>query len=152
MGCPVGLNHRSQVINSISEPEKISVCWINSTINEKSGPHPQNGKIWNGPCHFFANVTYSREWIWCGDASASDHGMTSADFYFWRIIALQCCGGLCYTPTWVSHNYVYIYIYIFLLSWVSLLCPIPPSRLLKKKKKLYFWFKPGSNMSHLSLV
>ena len=29
-------------------------------------------------------------------------------FLNWRIIALQCCGGLCRTSTWVSHNYICI--------------------------------------------
>lgn len=51
---------------------------MNKANNEKSGPGPQNTRIWNGPCHFFANVIHSKEWIWRGDAS--DHGMSSADF------------------------------------------------------------------------
>ena len=29
-------------------------------------------------------------------------------FFNWRIIALQCCGGLCHTSTWISHNYICI--------------------------------------------
>ena len=26
----------------------------------------------------------------------------------WRIIALQCCVGLCHTSTWISHRYPYV--------------------------------------------
>ena len=26
----------------------------------------------------------------------------------WRIIALQCCGGLCHTSLWISHNFMYM--------------------------------------------
>ena len=29
-------------------------------------------------------------------------------FFFWRIIALQCCGGLRLTSLWICHNYIYI--------------------------------------------
>ena len=29
-------------------------------------------------------------------------------FFNWRIIALQCCGGLCHTSMWTSHNYICI--------------------------------------------
>ena len=28
-------------------------------------------------------------------------------FLNWRIIALQCCGGLCCTSTWISYNYIH---------------------------------------------
>ena len=28
-------------------------------------------------------------------------------FLNWRIIALQCCGGLCCTSTWISSNYIH---------------------------------------------
>ena len=43
--------------------------------------------------------------------------------FYWRIIALQCCGGLCSTSSWVSHIYMcaYIYIYISHPSSASLL-------------------------------
>ena len=27
-------------------------------------------------------------------------------FFSWRIIALQCCGGLCHTSTYISNNYI----------------------------------------------
>ena len=30
-------------------------------------------------------------------------------FLNWRIIALQCCVGLCHTTVWISHNYIHIY-------------------------------------------
>ena len=26
----------------------------------------------------------------------------------WRIIALQCCGGLYHTSLWISHNFIYV--------------------------------------------
>ena len=28
----------------------------------------------------------------------------------WRMIVLQCCGGLCSTSSWISHHYIYTYI------------------------------------------
>lgn len=28
--------------------------------------------------------------------------------FYWRIISLQCCGGLCHASIQISHNYIYI--------------------------------------------
>ena len=51
--------------------------------------------------------------------------------FYWRIIALQCCRGLCSTSAWVSHIYMYIYIYIYIYiyhpSSASLLPVLHPS-------------------------
>ena len=36
----------------------------------------------------------------------------ATDFFFffnWRIVALQCCGGLCCTSMWVSYNHICMY-------------------------------------------
>ena len=41
----------------------------------------------------------------------------------WRMIVLQCCGGLCSTSTWISHHYIYTY--ISPPSWASLPPPHP---------------------------
>ena len=30
------------------------------------------------------------------------------NFFNWRIIALQCCVGLCHTTMWISHKYTHI--------------------------------------------
>ena len=46
--------------------------------------------------------------------------------FYWKIIALQCCGGLCSTSTRVSHNYTYIYIYIYIYIYLSSLLSLPP--------------------------
>ena len=46
-----------------------------------------------------------------------------------RILALQCCGGLCHTSTWISHNYNYI---SSLLGLPAL--PIPPCRSLQRPR------------------
>ena len=42
-------------------------------------------------------------------------------FLNWRIIALQCCVGLCHTRVWISHNYIHIYCAPLSLP------PFPPS-------------------------
>ena len=41
----------------------------------------------------------------------------------WRIIALQCCVGLCHTTAWISHRYMQVH---FLLSLPPTSSPIPP--------------------------
>ena len=41
-------------------------------------------------------------------------------FFNWRVIVLQCCGGLCSTSTWISHHYIYIHTYISPPSCASL--------------------------------
>ena len=50
-------------------------------------------------------------------------------FFNWRIIALQCCGGLCLTSMWISHNHNFIYIYICMYPLpIEPPCPFHPSR------------------------
>ena len=61
----------------------------------------------------------------------SKHFLTLRFFFPWRIIALQCCGGLCHTLTWISHNCVCVCVcvcvYVCVLSLLSLRLPdIPP--------------------------
>ena len=46
--------------------------------------------------------------------------------FYWRIIALQCCGGLCSTSSWVSHIYMYKHIYIYIYISLSPLFSLPP--------------------------
>ena len=57
----------------------------------------------------------------------SKHFLTLRFFFPWRIIALQCCGGLCHTLTWISHNCVCVCVCVCVLSLLSLRLPdIPP--------------------------
>ena len=36
------------------------------------------------------------------------HSYSAFFFFFWRIIALRCCGGLRLTSLWICHNCIYI--------------------------------------------
>lgn len=40
-----------------------------------------------------------RDYFWGGGVNIS---------FYWRIIALQCCGGLCHASIQIGHNYIYI--------------------------------------------
>ena len=40
--------------------------------------------------------------------------------YHWRIIALECCGGLCHTLMLISHHFIHTHTHTHLSSWVSL--------------------------------
>lgn len=75
--------HGSYVISWLSQPETISVCWMNKAINEKS--EPGRHRSWNGPYHWFVKVNSNEERMWCVDASGSDQGMASRDF-LWKPI------------------------------------------------------------------
>ena len=67
----------------------------------------------------------------CRNVFSSGNAISCHFFFFffnWRIIALQCCGGLCCTSTRIGHNFIYIYIYISISppSWASLSCHSTP--------------------------
>ena len=38
-------------------------------------------------------------------------------YFNWRVIALQCCDGLCHTSTWIGHRY----------TWVPTILNTPPT-------------------------
>ena len=75
-----------------------------------------------------------QDWPW---RAASSHFLACRPLVFLggaggRIIALQCCGGLCHTSTWVSHNHIAPPSWAPVLPWTPGLdswsisaCPVP---------------------------
>ena len=49
-------------------------------------------------------------WAWARDNSKGrqENRKGRVFLFYWRVIALQCCGGLCHISMQISHNYIYI--------------------------------------------
>ena len=65
--------------------------------------------IWN--IFFESLITWDWYWFLTKHFCGQNVFNSLTFFFYWRIIALQRCGGFCHTAMWLSQNYIYIYIY-----------------------------------------
>ena len=65
----------------------------------------------------------------CREEKVVHNSITFFCFLIWKIIALQCCVGFCYTTTWISYKYTYI----------PLLLSLPPTQPHPTPSIIFWW-------------
>ena len=53
-------------------------------------------------------------------------------FFYWRIIALQCCFSSCWTTKWISYMYAYVPSFLSLPPTITF--PIPPLQVIREQQ------------------
>ena len=71
--------------------------------------NPRDGGAWWAAVYGVAQSRTRLKWLSSSSSSSLLALFFLKNFIFnWRVIALQCCVGVCHTSTWISHRYTYV--------------------------------------------